>query len=128
MPRSIRAVIAPGPQSARMIVTEGPSRTLLTAHLAPSTTHPRALPFLLEALALWEGATVQGVLAVDEWDASCATTLYRDVFADGGTPPLYTLDCVPLARGRRRRPFVHDALHGADFRDLRSVVLDGRGR
>ena len=75
MSRSIHAVIAPGLQSTRVMVTEVPGRTLLTAHLAPSTTHPRALPFLLEALALWEGATVRGVLAVDEWDATSATTL-----------------------------------------------------
>jgi hypothetical protein len=66
MSRSIQVVIAPGLHAARVIATEGPTRTLLTAHLAPATTHPRALPWLLEALALWEGATVRAVLAVDE--------------------------------------------------------------
>jgi hypothetical protein len=98
MSRSIQVVIAPSPQSARILVTEGPERTLLKAQLAPQTGHPRALPWLLEALALWEGTTVHAVLAVDEWDASCANTLYRDAFADSGTPPLYSLDWIPRPR------------------------------
>ena len=128
MSRSIHAVIAPGHQSTRVMVTEVPGRTLLTNHLAPSTTHPRALPYLLEALALWEGATVRGVLAVDEWDATSATTLYRDVFADCGTPPLYSLEWIPLARARRRPAGFHDSLRAGDFRDLRHVLLGGSGR
>ncbi len=97
MSRSIQVVIAPGAQVTRVLGTEGAHRTLLKAHLPPSTAHPRALPFLLEALALWEGAQARAVLAVDEWDASCATTLYRDVFADAGSP-LYTLEWMPVAR------------------------------
>lgn len=128
MSRSIQVVIAPGPTMARVIVTEGSDRTLLKAHLSPETSHPRALPFLLEALALWEGATVHGVLAVDEWDASSATTLYRDVFADAGSPPLYSLDWVPLARPRPRPAVGAAALRLGDFRDLRRLAYEGRSR
>ena len=128
MSRSIQVVIAPGAQGTRVLATEGSQRTLLKAHLTPSTSHPRALPFLLEALALWEGAQARAVLAVDEWDATSATTLYRDVFADCGTPPLYSLEWIPLARARRRPAGFHDALRAGDFRDLRHVLLGGSGR
>lgn len=124
MSRSIQAVIAPGASSTRVIVTEGSDRTLLKAHLAPGTRHPRALPYFLEALALWEGATVRGVLAVDEWDASFATTLYRDVLGDAGAPPLYSLDWIPRARTRRRRLDAQPALRLGDFRDLRHLTFD----
>jgi hypothetical protein len=121
MSRSIQVVIAPGAQGTRVLATEGSQRTLLKAHLTPSTSHPRALPFLLEALALWEGAQARAVLAVDEWDASCATTLYRDVFADSGTL-LYTLEWVPVTRARRRRTA---ALHLGRFGDLERIARTG---
>lgn len=119
MSRSIQVVIAPGVQSARVMAFDGPSRTLLTAKLSPSATHPRALPWLLEALALWEGATVRAVLAVDERGGTCASTLCRDAFADAGVPPLYTLDWVPVAAGRRRR---------GEFGDLRALLGPGWAR
>lgn len=121
MSRSIQVVIAPGAQVTRVLVTEGTERTLLKAHLRSSTAHPRALPFLLEALALWEGAQARAVLAVDEWDASSATTLYRDVFADAGSA-LYTLEWAPVTRARRRRP---DALRLGRFDDLDRVARTG---
>jgi hypothetical protein len=123
MSLSLDAVIAPGLSSTRILVTQGPQRTLLKAHLAPSTRHPRALPFLLEALAFWEGATVRAVLAVDDAGATCDTRLYRDVFAEAATP-LYRLDWVPLVRGPHR-PRRADRLHLGDFRDLRHLVRRG---
>ena len=128
MSRSIQVVIAPGPTMARVIVTEGSARTLRKAHLAPATGHPRALPYLLEALARWEGTTVRAVLAVDAWDASSATTLYRDVFADAGSPPLYALNWVPRAHARRSRAVAAAPRRLGDFRDLRRLVCDGSGR
>jgi len=128
MSRSIQVVIAPSPQSARILVTEGPERTLLKAQLAPQTGHPRALPWLLEALALWEGTTVHAVLAVDEWDACSANTLYRDAFADSGTPPLYSLNWIPLAHARRRPRRLAACSGLGDFRDLRGVTIEGANR
>lgn len=121
MSRSIDVVIAPGPTATRVLVTAGPPQPLLTAHLAPTPHHPRALPWLLEALAFWEGATVRGVLAVDDTAATCGTTLFRDVFADSDTP-LYRLDWVPLARPRRApRP-------AAGFGDLHALLRAGGAR
>lgn len=102
MTRSIQVVIAPGRTGTRVLVTEGMERTLLKAHLSPSTSHPRALPFLLEALAFWEGAQARAVLVVDEWNSSSASTLYHDVFADAGSA-LYSIAWVPVSRAPRRR-------------------------
>lgn len=121
MSPSIDVVIAPGLTATRVLVTQGPQRTLLTAHLAPACHHPRALPWLLEALAFWEGATVHAVLAVDDSAATCGTTLFRDVFAATDTP-LYRLDWLPLARPPRR-PRPHDA-----FGDLRHLLGAGAAR
>ena len=123
MSRSIQVVIAPGAQVTRVLAIEGTQRTLLKAHLRSSTSHPRALPFLLEAMALWEGAKARAVLAVDEWDASSARTLYRDVFADNGSP-LYTLDWVPVTRARRRRS---DLIRLGRFDDLDRLAREGGG-
>ncbi len=123
MSRSIQVVIAPGMHVTRVLATDGPQRTLLKAHLTPSTSHPRALPFLLEALALWEGAQARAVLAVDEWDASSATTLYRDVFADAGSL-LYTLEWAPVTRARRRRT---QPLRLGRFDDLERLAREGGG-
>jgi len=126
MSPSIDVVIAPGPASTRVLVTQGPQRTLLKAHLAPSCQHPRALPWLLEALAFWEGATVHAVLAVDDTASTSGTTLFRDVFADTDTP-LYRLDWLPLAR-RRGRPRRAAAFDPGDFRDLQHLCLGGAAR
>lgn len=126
MSRTLQVVIAPEPQVARVLAAERPGRTVLKAHLAPSTMDPRALPLLLEALALWEGAPVHAVMAVDEWDASSASALYPGVFTDNGTRPAYVLDVVPVARGRRGHGFGRrsdPALLG-DFGDLRRLLLD----
>lgn len=123
MSRSIQVVIAPGAQVTRVLAIEGTQRTLLKAHLRSSTSHPRALPFLLEAMALWEGAQTRAVLAVDEQDATSATTLYRDVFADSGSP-LYTLDWVPVTRARRRRS---DTIRLGRFDDLDRLAREGGG-
>ena len=134
MSRSIHAVIAPGHQSTRVMVTEVPGRTLLTAHLAPSTTHPRALPYLLEALAGalggCDGPRCARCGRVGRFlrDHSLPRRVRGDVFADCGTPPLYSLEWIPLARARRKPAAFHDAMRSADFRDLRHVLLGGSGR
>jgi hypothetical protein len=122
MSRSIQVVVAPGLHAARVLVTEGPMRTLLRAHLSPATAHPRALAWFRESLALWEGATVHAVLAVDERRAGCASTLCRDAFTDGGTPPLYTLEWVPVARARRGTSSGLRSPRTADFRDLHDLA------
>lgn len=121
MSRSIQALVAPSGPHTRVLVREESARTLLRATLSPSPSHPRALPWLLEALALWEGATVRGVLVVDASDRACASTLCRDVFAEFGTPPLYSLEWVTVHGGGEDRDRRGSAL--ADMRDLARLEL-----
>jgi hypothetical protein len=44
--------ISPGPQGTRVIAMAGSSVTILKARLSREPSHPRALPTLLEAIAL----------------------------------------------------------------------------
>jgi hypothetical protein len=105
--------------STRILVTAGPQEVLLKARLRPDPGHPRALPTLLEALALWQGATVHAVLSADAAAASSTKGLWHNCFLDFGEPPLYTL-AFAAARGRRRR---RDDLGGlGDFRDLQRLL------
>jgi hypothetical protein len=123
MSRSIQVVIAPDPYATRILVSDPQGYTLLKGHLAPYTSHPRALPVLLEALALWEGTMLRGVLSVDEWDASCARSLCRGLSGDEGAP-LFTLDWVPRASEHREGD--HPA-RLSNFSDLRRLVArEGR--
>lgn len=121
----IRVGIHEGPETTRILATAGPQTVLLKARLRSGPSHPRALPTLLEALALWQGATVHAVLAVAGPDASSTRGLAHGSFLDFGLPPLYTLDFAPARRPRGRR----DALPGlGDFRELQRLVGSGVAR
>lgn len=103
----------------RVLATTGPTETILKARLSATAQHPRALPTLLEALALWQGMPVRAALVVDGADGSPATRLCLDEFADFGGAPLYTLT---FAHGRKRRH--RDGLDGmGEFADLRQLVM-----
>src|SRR5437867_1478960 len=94
--------IAPERHATRVIAMAGPGETILKARLLPSPTHPRALPTLLEAVALWQGKQVRAALCATERDGASDSSLFREAFTDFGGP-LYTLEWVPaLRRGRRR--------------------------
>lgn len=111
--------IAPERRATRVIAMAGPSETILKARLLTSPAHPRALPTLLEAIAMWQGAPVRAALCAGEKDGASDSTIYREAFTDYGGP-LYTVDWV-AARGPRRR---HRDLRGVgDFADLRQLVL-----
>jgi hypothetical protein len=81
----------------RILATAGPMETVLKARLLPSVTHPRAVPTLLEALALWQGMPIRAALVVDDVDGSSATRLGLDSWHGLGGPPLYEVDFVPVA-------------------------------
>lgn len=110
--------IAPGPHSTRVIAMAGAGETIMKARLSTSPSHPRALPTLLEAIALWQGAKVRAALVAGAKDGVSDSSLYRDAFADHGGP-LYSLDWVPA----RRRPRHRDLAGVGDFADLRQLVL-----
>lgn len=112
--------LSPSPRCTRILAMRGPGETILKANLSLRPGSSRAVPALLEAIALWEGAPVRAALVVDESStASCPTTLYRDLFGDfGDCAPLYQLQWVPRVVRRRR-----DGLTGlGDFSDLQRVL------
>jgi hypothetical protein len=114
--------IAPGTQVTRVIALANATETILQARLLRSPCHPRALPTLLEAMALWQGAQVRAALCAADKDGGSDSSLYREAFADFGGPPLYTLDWVPAPRRGRRRG--RDLEDGSAFADLRRAVLE----
>jgi hypothetical protein len=101
-----------------VLAQAGPHETILKARLRSPPAHPRALPALCEALALWSGEPVRAVLAAGEPDASFDTT--RWLGPEGPTSnALFELAIVTGARPRQR-----DQLGGlGDFRDARQLVL-----
>lgn len=113
--------ISPGPQGTRVIAMAGSSDTILKARLALHPSHPRALPTLLEAIALWQGAQVHAALCAADLDGESDSSLYREAFVDFGGP-LYTLEWIPAAAlGRRRR---RDLGGVGDFADLRRFLIE----
>jgi len=111
--------IDPRPSGTRVLAMSGAEEMLLKAHLSPSPSSRRALPTLLEALALWQGRPVRAALVVDSSRTSSDTTLFRESFLDFGSA-LYTLDFVDALRKPHRR----DRLTGMGrFQDLRQLLL-----
>ena len=117
---SIWMGIAPGPHHTRVIAMHGAGDTILKARLRRDPAHPRAMPTLLEAVALWQGAQVRAALAADDEQTSCESCLCRAALFDTNPSPLYTVAWVPATgRGRRRSNIVGMG----DFRDLRQLLL-----
>lgn len=98
----MRVTITATPTETRILVQD-PSGDLLLARL-PSLTcaaHPRALPCLMEALALWCGSKVPVVLYVDErcsWEQSGLS----DALGCGLETLFFEVELVPLEPRRRR--------------------------
>jgi hypothetical protein len=118
--QSITMAIHPAATTARVLAMQGGYTTLLKAHLQPRPAHPRALPYLLEAIALWQGIKVRAALCVDNSLASFDSNHYPDLFSDAADTPLYALDWVSAPRRGLRHK--RDIRFG-DFRDLQRLVL-----
>jgi hypothetical protein len=117
----LKMVVSAEASATRVIATQvspSGSETLLKARLSAQPSHPRAVQWLLEAVALWQGRTVRAALCAGAPGRTYVTRLYPDWFADFGNA-LYTLE---LLEGRRR---VHrdDVRAMGDFRDLRQLSL-----
>ena len=103
----------------RVLATAGPQMTVLKARLSSTVHHPRAVPALLEALALWEGRPVRAAVVVGRSDDASATRLKLDFLTDVSGEPLYKLEFVDSHRRRHR-----DRLAGmGEFHDLRQLSL-----
>lgn len=117
--RSLWVAIDSRCDQTRILATAGPKETVLKARLSATAQHPRAVPALLEALALWEGMPVRAAVIADGTDGSSATRLRLDSFADFVGEPLYKLEFVPGHKRRHR-----DLLDGMGaFHDLRQLVM-----
>lgn len=92
--RPLWVAIDSRPDEARVLATARTRETMLKARLSPVTQHPRAVPALLEALAMWEGTMVRAVVVVDDRDGSSATRLKLDCVTDLVGDPLYQLQFV----------------------------------
>lgn len=102
----------------KLLARSGPT-TVLEARLSSTPSHPRALQWLLEALALWQGSPVRAVLCVAGSGGEIGAPLLRDWFADFGGP-LYTIDWTD----RAIRPPVADELDSlGDFDELEQLHL-----
>ncbi len=117
--RSLWVAIDSRSDETRVLVTAGPRETVLKARLSATAQHPRAVPALLEALAMWEGVPVRAAVVADGPDGSSAMRLKLDWLADCVGEPLYKLEFV---RGRKRHH--RDGLDGLGaFHDLRQLVM-----
>jgi hypothetical protein len=117
--RSLWVAIDSRCDETRVLATAGPRETVLKARLSATAQHPRALPTLLEALAMWQGTAVRAAIVADGQDGSCATRLGLDFAADFVGAPLYQLEYVP-----RHRPPHRDRLDGfGPFHDLRQLLM-----
>lgn len=114
---SIWMGIAAGP-ATRILAMAGPGETLLKGLLRGTPSHPRALPTLLEAVALWQGVPVRAVLCADEQAVSSDSPLLRAAWDEGGA--LYNVTFVPGLERPRRRTGVRGV---GDFRDLERLLV-----
>jgi hypothetical protein len=123
----LRVVVSMSSGGARVLATLQDSQereTILKARLSPSPSHPRALQWLLESLALWQGVQVRAVLAAGKPRSGCGTSLHAEWFADFGNA-LYSLELDPGTRGGRRHRDCVGAL--GDFSDLRQLTIFDAG-
>jgi hypothetical protein len=117
---SIWMGIAPGPTSTRVLAMHGASETILKARLLRDPAHPRAFATLLEAIALWQGLPVRAAIAADDEPTSYVSSLCRSPFSEVGVEPLFSVDWVPVAGRRRRRPGIAGM---GRFHDLERLLV-----
>ena len=72
--------IAPAATGTRVIAVETTAtleETVLKARLRSQPSHPRALQWLLESLALWQGEPVRAAICAPGPSATCGTWATR---------------------------------------------------
>lgn len=114
---------SPGPESTRVMVTSG-EQLLLKARLSPGPIHPRAAQWLMEAIALWEGAPVRAVISAAAGSGTYARHFWDAVGMDLGGA-LYDLRLSACEPGPppRRGP-LDDLVPEVDgFGDLERAVV-----
>ena len=114
-------VWSPGPDNTRVLVTSG-QEILLKAKLSPGPSHPRAAQWLMEAIALWEGAPVRAVISADAQGDGYGSRFWDAVGMDFGGA-LYSLGLAGRECGAGRQlNFFEDSVPELDgFSDLEAV-------
>lgn len=119
-------VIAPGVHHTRILAMND-AQVILKGRLLPSPQHPRAMQWLVEAVALWQGQFVSAVLSADRARCLSVTPFEADWFTDFGGA-LYALKVEDSARRRGPRP-PQDRLEGlGPFGDLKRLPRGERSR
>jgi hypothetical protein len=119
MPIRPIAVLKTNPRSTKILVKVDDDEVLKAVLLTPTTPHPRALPTLLEAMALWYQAPVHAVLSATEEASWCRLGLLDELCLSADTVH-YTVELRQRDRERRQR------ISGlGSFEDLRQLVLGG---
>jgi hypothetical protein len=113
------AFLKTSPRSTKILLRVDGDEVLKAVLLTPSTPHPRALPTLLEAMALWHQAPVHAVLCATEEESWCRLGLLDDLFLSVDTVH-YTVELRRRDRERRQR-----IVGLGSFEDLRQLVLGG---
>lgn len=124
-------VWSPGPTATRVMVTSG-EQILLKVRLSPGPSHPRAAQWLMEAIALWEGTPVRGVISADAEHGTYAKSFWDAVGMDLGGA-LYTLGLAGAEpSGRHQLSFFDDLVPEVEgFCDLAAIRISealGGGR
>jgi hypothetical protein len=115
-------VWSPGAHSTRVLVTSG-EEILLKAKLSPGPSHPRAAQWLMEAVALWEGAPVRAVITADAQHDGYGSRFWDAVGMDFGGA-LYSLGLGGPERGRRQLSFFEDSMPELDgLSDLEAAAV-----
>jgi hypothetical protein len=107
------------PHATKVLVRLDDDEVLKAVLLMPRTPHPRALPTLLEAMALWYQTPVHAVLCATDEASWCRLDLLDDLCLSADTVH-YTVELRQRERERRQR------IAGlGSFDDLRQLVLGG---
>jgi hypothetical protein len=111
--------LSPQSTGTRVLVTDR-DEVRLKARLRCPPAHPKALSWLIEAVALWQGAPVRAVLCAGGRHRTAAANFRADWFPDFGGP-LYSLEVVE-GLGETA---VRDRLGGLGaFRDMKQLRIE----
>jgi len=119
MPIRPMVFLKTSPRATKILVRVDDDEVLKAVLLTPPRPHPRALPTLLEAIALWHQAPVHAVLCATD-EASWSRLGLLDELCLGADTVHYTVELRSRDRERRQR------IAGlGSFEDLRQLVLGG---
>lgn len=118
--KRLTVTMQPLPRETRLLVMAGHDE-VMRAVLGPTTaSHPRAVPTLLEELALWHPQTLSVVLCVDVEASSSATRMLHEL--SFGTKTVHDEGDVAFRANRRRGRRIHGL---GNFGDLPKLCLEG---